>query len=108
MFELKFLTNKCFKFGYTARRRSLIEDAKFEQKVLKSTQSIDPVEEIENEIQSDPEVVSLYKLIVSVENQQSSLVKLIDTLQVYSFLNVSFVMLIYFFPFHDAFYPYIR
>lgn len=81
MFELKSI-NKCFKYGYTARRRSLIEDAKFEQNILKSSQSIDPVEEIENEIQNNPDVVNHYKLIVSVDNEQSSLVKLIDTLQV--------------------------
>lgn len=67
------------KFGYTARRRSLIEDAKFEQNVLKVEY---PVEELESETKDDNESITLYKLIVTIDNQQNCLVKLIDTLQV--------------------------
>jgi hypothetical protein len=44
--------------------------------------SVDPVEEIECELTNSGENISLYKLIVSIENQQTALIKLIDALQV--------------------------
>lgn len=41
-----------------------------------------PVEELESETKDDNESITLYKLIVTIDNQQNCLVKLIDTLQV--------------------------
>jgi len=45
-------------------------------------ESVDPVEEIEYEFTNSVENISLNKLVVSIENQQNALIKLIDTFQV--------------------------
>lgn len=45
-------------------------------------ESVDPVEEIECEFTNSVENISLYKLVVSIENQQNALIKLIDAFQV--------------------------
>ncbi len=45
-------------------------------------ESVDPVEEIEYEFTNSVENISLNKLVVSIENQQNALIRLIDTFQV--------------------------
>jgi hypothetical protein len=45
-------------------------------------ESVDPVEEIEYEFTNSAENISLNKLVVSIENQQNALIRLIDTFQV--------------------------
>jgi len=45
-------------------------------------ESVDPVVEIEYEFTNSVENISLNKLVVSIENQQNALIKLIDTFQV--------------------------
>lgn len=78
-----------FQYGYTARKRSLIEDAKFEHNVLNADPGITE-EAIEKDLtQNELNVEIVQDLIISVENITEDVPKILAFCQVTEELRIS-------------------
>ncbi|CAF0731497.1 unnamed protein product [Brachionus calyciflorus] len=68
-------------YGYVAKKRSLIEDAKFEHNVLHAKPSLETVQDALPECTNEKDIESIHKLMISLDNQMEGIKFILERLK---------------------------